>query len=160
MHLHDFNSRGVYLNFKKGPTIHENAKFVKFLEIFRNEGKIHPGIVSVYIFFSRAQILPWIAIKAKSDGDIGLRRMQFCRMVVIHVNALHLRFRSIHMFFLLHLISRNRQIQGVYFLFAFTCSKYILGQFTHVYIYIYTCPYTPVLNLHSICTLVKFTTCK
>ena len=48
-------------------------------------------MVSVYIFFSRAQILPCIAIKAKSDGDIGLRRMTFCRMVVIHISALHLR---------------------------------------------------------------------
>jgi hypothetical protein len=60
----------VYLNFKKGPTRHENAKFVKFLEIFRNDGKLHLEIVSVYIVFSRAQILPWIAIKAKSDGNI------------------------------------------------------------------------------------------
>jgi hypothetical protein len=77
----------VYLNFKKGSTIHENAKFVKFLEIFRNDGKLHPEMVSVYIFFSRAQILPCIAIKAKSDGDIRLRRMTFCRMVVIHISA-------------------------------------------------------------------------
>jgi hypothetical protein len=135
----------VYLNFKKGPTIHENAKFVKFLGIFRNDGKIHPDIVYVYIFLNRAQILPWIAITAKSDGG-HRRRMKFCRMVVIHVNALHLRFRSIHKFFLLHLISRNRQIQGVYFLFAFTCSKYI------------PCKFTPSVKFtYIICTLVKFT---
>jgi hypothetical protein len=75
------NLRCTYIQ-QKGPTIHENAKFVKFLGIFRNDGKINPDIVYVYIFLNRAQILPRIAITAKSDGDI----VNLTRVQILYVN--------------------------------------------------------------------------